>query len=229
MWQIAERADPQAATDFVERFPALRDDLQTRMQIVSGLKQTRQAITPAFLPQFSPRFMYRPKPKWLRLAPGALGLAALAAASFYVTQNLLTPLPETWHAEPTKPRLRGPITTFKPPPANLPFDSTEGPRPYSGEKSFGERIPAFAAPPIHIAMKDVPLKTIIGSIASQNGLTLNYAPGFPNPIVSVDLSGSDGLELLTKLGQEHSFTAFHEGNKHVLLIPAVEGGGATNP
>src|SRR5579885_465853 len=101
MWEIAEKGDTKSAQEFADMFPAHADEMRDRMRMVSGVKDMKTAVAPAFVPAFTPRYMPARSKKWMRFGPSALGIAALAAASFYVTQNVLTPLPDSKALLPT--------------------------------------------------------------------------------------------------------------------------------
>jgi hypothetical protein len=216
MWEIAERADAKAAADFSDRFPNLADAMQSRMKLVSGMKGVRKAITPSFIPGFTPRFLYKPKPKWRRYAPAALSIGALAAASYYVTQNLLTPLPDA-------SAFRGPEVVAPArhidlrPPANVPpnYNADAGPVPYKNQPSAG-----VSAEPVRMRLTQVHLVDAIKAIGHRYGLTVDMPEDFPDPVVDVDLVGTDAMTFLTQLGHDQGFTAYDEGKNHLLIVPA---------
>lgn len=220
MWQIAERGDARAAADFSQRFPDLAPSMTARMKMVSGMRSMRSSIAPAVIPPFSPRFLFRPVPKWKRFGPSAVGLFALAAASFYITQNLVTPLPEAeiFREAPAASRPDPAPSDAAQPDAPAPYRAVDadGPKPY--ESSAKEE-----KPDLRLTGQGVPLQKVLQQIAAQEKLTLEIPSEMPNPPIDVDMRGKTGVELLQQLGAQHGFSAFDEGHGHVLIVPAVDG------
>jgi hypothetical protein len=215
MWEIAERSDQKAAGDFSEKFPDLAASMAARMQMVSGMKDMRGALAPSFVPPFKPKFMYKPKPLWVRYGPMALGLAALASASFYITWNMVTPLPTP---DTLGPHLGGIPKAQQLPPATLPTEpvtpNMDQPVPFTA--------PADAdLPTKHITMANLKLQDAIIAVAKQGHLSVEPFPNdFPNPMVKVDLTGKPGIDLLQRLGQKEGFTAIADGGNQVIIIPS---------
>jgi len=222
MWEIAERRDAQAAAEFSERFPALASDMQTRMNLVVGMKNARQAITPAFVPGFTPKYMSKPKPKWLRYGPAALTLAALASASFYVTQNLLTPLPDpSIFSHAPAPSTGDNNNIYLPPaPTVVPGPDADAPKPYTGDRSA--QTEASPAAPVRIKMSQVHLVNAIQAIGHRFHSTVSVPKGFPNPIIDVDLTGADAMTFINQLANQNNFTAYYEGDNKILVVPAKD-------
>jgi hypothetical protein len=217
MWEIAERSDQKAAGDFSEKFPDLAASMAARMQMVNGMKDMRGALALSFVPPFKPKFMYKPKPLWVRYGPMVLGLAALAGASFYITQNMLTPLPTS---DALNPRASVVPKTLQAPPVELPRDpgtpNMESPQPFGKEVS--EDVPTK-----HVTMSNVKLQDAITAIAKQGNLTVEpLAADFPNPLVKVDLTGKPGLEILQQLGQKEGFKVIEDGNGQVIILPGAD-------
>ncbi len=220
MWDIAERGDAQAAKDFSERFPALSSDMQTRMNLVGGMKGMRNAIAPAFVPTFMPKFMSKPKPKWLRYGPAALTLAALAAASFYVTQNLLTPLPDPSVFRPAPAAGSDDQREVSLPAAVPPAPSPEaGPKPYRPEGHNNDDLPAV---PVRVQMSHVHLINAIQALGRRFHATVTVPKDFANPIVDVDITGTDLMSFMNQLANANKFTAYYEGDNKVLIVPAED-------
>jgi len=216
MWQIAERGDVQAANEFSERFPALGQDMQDRMRMVSGMKNMRVAIAPGFVPTFTPRYLSKPKPVWMRLGPSALGLAVLAGASFYITQNLLTPLPDPSiltgdSISGVNPKREVTLPVVRPPQPSV----DEGPKPFNGASSPGIAREARDT----IKFGDIDLQSALKVVAHRYSIKLEIPPDFPNPTIShVELTGSSGLDFLQQLGEKYEFKTFDEGDGRILII-----------
>lgn len=218
MWQIAERGDERAAADFCNRFPTYSKNMANRMRMVGGLKQIRSQVAPTVMPRFGQRYAYRPKPLWVRYGPAAVSLAVLASASFYITQNFLTPLPlpDVMEFSPI-PRTIGPVVAEPaPPPAQISTQHSDaGPHPFE----VGNPLKVDQ----HFTAQDKTLREALDEIAGAANLSLQISPGFPNPTIeSIDIKGPTALDLIKQLGAKYKFSAFDEGGGHVLIIPAVE-------
>ena len=220
IWQIAERGDHQAAQDFNEKFPALAQAMNDRMRMVSGMKDMRSAVAPTFVPPFKPRYLGKPKPKWRKLMPAGVGIAALAAASYYVAQNMTTPLPELKpDAAPAVQDSKGPRPDpFLLPPAEVRDDS-------DGDTPRVTLAPSFKGPSNgsnlqEITMDQVPFQKAMRDIAAHWHLTLQIPPKTPDPVLKrVDMFGKNGMDFLTQLAHQQGYTVFDEGHGKVLLIP----------
>ena len=221
MWQIAERADTRAAAEFSEKFPALADDMKNRMDMVSGMKDARRAIAPASVPAFVPRYLFKPRPIWMRYGPAALGIAALAGASYYVTQNIATPLPDpsTFTQPAPKPAVQ-PDGDVSLPPA-IPLPSTkdiDSPVPFTTTGSTDNSDQTM--PTVEIKMTQVHLLNVIQAIAKRYHTTAEVASGMQNPVIDMDLTGNSAISFLNGLGNLQGFTAYDEGKNTVLVVPA---------
>lgn len=227
MWDIVKRGDKEAAEAFAKRFPALAEELASRMQAIQGLKGFAAAVTPTIVPPLKLRFSYRPASAFRRYAPAAAGFAALAAASFYIVSNIVTPLPDIKFPV-AEPRSHPPVTSSPARPAPPPTSQTDvdnGPMPFQQDGNWLERAPAV--PPMGRAVFDgVPLLSALQAIAEKGSIELIVPDKFPNPTVSVDISGRDATDMIQQLGSKYGFTAFPQQKGQILLIPAVDSGPA---
>src|SRR5579862_4878624 len=105
MWAVSENPEPQAISEFGERYPHLRAELMHRVNMVRSL---RNEVRPASqVRQERPQFEHRqpvptPSPRAIFLT-GALALAAVAAAS-YTVYTLAQPEPRL-----PKPHFEAPV------------------------------------------------------------------------------------------------------------------------
>lgn len=225
MWQIAEKQDANAARDFSQKFPAMANDMQERMRMVSGMKEMRSAIAPGFVPAFKPKYMPTRTWKWKRYAPLALGISALAAASYYVTQNVLTPLPDLSSRFP-KAEVAKPQAT-PPPFINLPSQTpkddpdSDTPRPFIHGDGGSNSTDVANQNWKEFFGDNMPLQTAMRTVAKRWSLTLEIPPNTPNPMLKhVEMFGHSGMDFLNQLADQGGVTVFDEGNGHVLVIPA---------
>jgi hypothetical protein len=232
MWLIAEESDTAAMTEFGERFPELRGELAKRMSMVHALRVAgKTAAAPReSIPRFAP-----PKPSsgfrsdrvlWMA---GAFAAVAVALGSYSLTSRLLGS-PSLPDAPPAVER-----TVVHPPEGNprvaVPDSSAQelGPPAMPGPP---EAIVRASERPRTIRMDGVPLLVALEAIASEAGMSLEIAPGMPNPEISVSYEGIGVVEILQDLGRRHGFTPFDQGTGSILVIPAVDArssGGAEEP
>ena len=230
MWDIADRRDTEAAAEFCQRFPALAQDMESRMAMVAGMKGMRQAIAPAFVPRFTARQAApQTNRKWLRYSPAALALAALAGASYYVTQNILTPLPDPSVFKPPvveqhEAKIEQVRPKPKPTPAPADFES-DAPTPFHDHNRDASDTSGNDGSDISdnaqtLKFSYTPLKTAVHSVADTFGKKLEMPKTFPNPVINETISGSSAMVCFSELGQEFGFTAYDEGDNTILLVPA---------
>ncbi|MEJ5170061.1 MAG: hypothetical protein WHU10_03650, partial [Fimbriimonadales bacterium] len=83
--------------------------------------------------------------------------------------------------------------------------------------------------PLSVRLEKVPLSTALQAIAQQAGLRVTLAPGFEriDATVDVDLAQVRPMEAFETLGRTYGFTAFYQGNREVLVIPAPSTGTAS--
>lgn len=225
MWEIADRGDRAAAADFAERFPALSADMDSRMGLVLGMKGARKAIAPTFVPSFRPQYIPDKRRKWLRYAPAAMALAALAGASFYVTQNLLTPLPDpstfgTGAIRVIQPERK---VVLPPAPARKQDYESDAPKAFSRNQPVDKNQEEAEPVETHLLRTQVHLQNVIHGVGDRYHLQIQIPPDFPNPIIDVDMTASSGIEFLNQLGNKYGFTAYDEAEGHILVVPAREG------
>jgi len=82
-------------------------------------------------------------------------------------------------------------------------------------------VPKWAKTQV-VKMRDVPLLTVAKLVAAQGGLSLEIAPGMPNPSIHVDYQGVNAVYILKDLGRTYSFTPMLSDDNSVILIPAVD-------
>lgn len=224
MWDIADRGDVQAAAQFSEKFPGLAGDMQTRMDLVSGTKGMRKAIAPGFVPLFRPQYIPQRGQKLRRLAPAALALFALAGASYYVTQNILTPLPEPSqfgniqpYKEPKTHEVN--LPRAQPPAIHQDFES-DSPKPFG--RNDDQRLPPNPAPiesrPVRIQLSQVHLQNALIGIGQRYDYEVRIPANFPNPIIDADLTGTSAMNFINQLSNKYGFTAFDEGAGVIYLL-----------
>jgi hypothetical protein len=227
MWQIADRGDRMAAADFCTKFPQLAYEMQTRMSLVAGTKGMRRNIAPAFVPTFTPRYLSKPKPKWLRAAPAALALAALAGASLYVAQNLGTPLPDPSLFKgatplPAPKEVETEVKAFPAPLPAKPDNDGDAPVPYRWSIRRPNSSANEAPPPVTIRFTEAHLQNVIHKVGDRFKVNIEIRGDFPNPLVTEDITGPDAMSFLIQLGNEYGFSALDEGNGDIWLIPTKQ-------
>ena len=231
MWAVAEQRDAEAIEEFGARFPDLKGELIKRVTMVNGLRGTmRTSDKLRDIPAFQPRTI-RPAPQRVGRLAMAAGLAVLAAigfATYSVTVYLTRPpveQPPGRVAEVSTSRV-GPDEELVPeikanPPAHPPFNGGS-----AGGSQAPRQTPAVEPhmKPFSIRIERAPLLTVIEMVASQCGLSVEVAPGMPNPEVEAQYDNMAGLDMLRDMGSRFGFTVFPQGQNKVLIIPAIDSG-----
>jgi hypothetical protein len=210
IWMVAESGDSKAVSDFEQRFPEYRGEMLRRLNMIQGLKGAK-ATRPPGIPRFKPRPKPRPQIRPVSIVIG-VGLAGLAAASFLVTVNVL------------KPRQNESMANLQPIAHTSRFDPDELPAP-TVPTPAPDTAPKIEAPyekPITVHIERAPLQTILTAVGQQGGLTVQLAPGLPDPEIQADYSGVSAAEILQDLGERFGFTAFNEGEATILIVPAID-------
>jgi len=221
MWLIADQPDPAAIESFERRYPELRSELLKRINMVHEMKGAKgmEVPVPAFQPTIAAGSLRR------RVWPVVLAssaLACLALASFWVTDRLLhggdlpgvntAKRPAVGKFEPEKES-----TTVK-----LPAEAEVIPAPPTVEKPANVEFSKPENSRITVKLKDVPLSMAISVIASESGLHIELAPGFPDTSVTIDFSGQPAIQVLEAMGVEYGFTPLSQEAGSVLLVPAKD-------
>jgi len=225
MWELAEREDPRAAEDFVQRYPQFRAELYKRISMVSGLKgaKDKPADSP-IIPRFTPR-QAPPKQAAMRWVPVAafVLLAILAYASYLITSNYVS--------DASRPR-------YVAVPNNGLPDRNERitprlPEPKPNQTNAGRADDTFASPslekPITIKIDRAPLLSVLDAVAAESGLILEVGPNMPNPEIRMEYIQVPGSQILSDLGREFGFTALKDGENRYLIVPAADPNARNQP
>ena len=68
------------------------------------------------------------------------------------------------------------------------------------------------------------MQSVARIVATEGGLSLEIAPGMPNPIIDVDYQQISAANILKDLGRQYAFTPMLSDDGSVILIPAVPRG-----
>ncbi|MCX7800318.1 MAG: hypothetical protein N2109_08260 [Fimbriimonadales bacterium] len=212
MWALAEQPDPAALEEFQRRHPAYVGELGRRIAMVRSLKGC-QPLGQA-PPPFQPRQVAEPRPRWVLAAAFGSVLVALCFASY---------LAANWYlgrsVPPAEPRVEQPAVA----PPRLPEVVYAPPRRFEAPQPALPTSETELLPPLSVRLRDVPLSVALRAIAEQAGLRVTLAPGFErlDATVDVDLAETKPMDAFAILGRRYGFTAFYQGNREVLVIPAV--------
>ncbi len=222
MWLVADDGSPEALADFESRFPDFREELRKRIEMVGSLRGARPDRSAYTLPRFvAPRTAPQPAGFRLRWAIAGVGLAGLAAASFFAARSLSGPKAQqsgpkvsvrstaATTVPPPGPRDSGDMRGFAVPPAEDVSPLRDAPDPGLGE-------------PLTLTGKAVPLLDAIRQVAQKSGITLEVAPGMPNPKIDFEYRGLSGWQILRDMGPRFGFTPFDQGDGNVLIVPALD-------
>ena len=228
MWAVAEDGGEQPIHEFVGRYPQYRGELMHRVNMVAGLRtQVRQPVRDeGQIPRFTPReSVQSPNPRIVSLAL-ALGVAALAAASYTALSFVKVPP----HTEPPKLVAVAPAAPIQTPAPVFTNPSPTPPPPEANPKSIAETTgPAYLRPQARIAIKDESLLIVLQSIAAESGMKIEVGPGFTDQRVSVDYHDTTPLDALQDMAKQYAFTVFDEGNGKFLVLPVADSVAASSP
>ncbi len=220
MWAVAESRDPNAADNFVSRHPQYKSELGQRIATVRALKGSKPPA-PLYSRRFRPSQPPVPVFARFRWAAASVALAGVAVAAYYggmamfdkkpvpVTavqgsSDVVTNFPKQGNDLEYRPNNSS--TTVQNPPPTVPDDQPSTPP----ERTFT------------LKLEDISLTDALESIGMQTAFSIDVAPGFPNPKVTIDYRDATLDQILMDMGQRFGFTPFKQGKSEYLLIPAVD-------
>ncbi len=233
MWTLAETGNQDAIEQFEARFPDLKIELTKRIMMVRSLKRNRpETGNVPVIPRFNPSTAQGPSPSKAPVAVAiAFAVIAMSALGYTLTTTfarkpiVLAPAPKV-NLDPIQLPEPATSNSLNPPTATSPnLNSTQVPappavQPDASQISSSANEPKWAKPQV-VKMRDVPLLTVAKLVAAQGGLTLEIAPGMPNPSVRVDYQDINAADILKDLGKTYAFTPMLSDDNSVILIPAV--------
>jgi hypothetical protein len=226
MWLVAESGDDQAVQELVSRRPDLRSEVLRRASMIAELRRSRPEIgdfqrVPAFTSDVP---AWRSRPKWGRLL--LLGLPAFAiAATLVVGPKILgrTEGETTDSSVASTGGLSPEAVKGLPPNPYEPLILEDG---KTGEATAGpDDVPPIGAvrePKITLHAERITLAEALQKIAAQAGLQLEVAPGLPDFEITAHYANVSAREALEDLGKNFGFTVFDQGDRSLLIIPAVD-------
>lgn len=228
MWEVAEANSIELMDQFGRRYPEYRQELVKRIHMVRGLKGARPEEAPK--PEkkgFEPSTVIR-EPHWsTRLLPVGVGILVLASVSF-ATYSIITYVSS-----------RKPVATEAPVEQTIPNWDTPVNEPVVTEPTTPENAelenqtwingvpPAEAPTPpletkVTVRIQGATLTEVLMGIAAQAGISIQQAPGMPNPEIVAMYTDMPAIMVLNDLGRHFKFTALAQGERQVLLVPAVD-------
>lgn len=220
VWQVADANDPVLDADFETRYPDFAAEMRARRALTARMKAMRPAEES--IPEFKPREK-SDAPEWreraIWAAAASLVAISVVAASFGAAAYIFRPQP----SEPAKSE--PPVVVVNPPAAEPKQEQTTAPPVQQADPP-----PAIQDPPpapetpfdrlITLRMEQASLSQVLSEVARLAGLSLDTAPGMPDPIIEANYTDSTAREVLKDLGRNFGFTALEQGRSSVLVIPA---------
>jgi hypothetical protein len=228
MWTLAEGGNDRAIDEFGARHPELRSELIHRINMVKGLRSAKSPTVEA--PKPIPRFVPREprvspiQSKGPTLLVGGLVLAAIAAATFTVI-TFMTPEKRLHKEDLQIPPIRAQQ------PANVPSQLPKADVPPVSEPDTivkGNQSEAFQKP-TSLRVDSAPLLTVLDMMSDICGTKIVAAPGMQNPNISVDYEGMTAMDMLRDLGKRYLFTPLDQHDGSILVVPAVDSSGTSQP
>ncbi|MCU0315351.1 MAG: hypothetical protein MUC92_02030 [Fimbriimonadaceae bacterium] len=227
MWKLAETDDPQALEEFGDRYPDFRQEMAQRLRMVRNLKGAKpSAKVDRFVPKAEVVPYAEPTPKWMVPAAIFMGVVSIAFATYAVTtfaQSQARQEPpvaqNSQQQPPTTPSdddyLKKDRSTLDPnDPGQVPAQPTN-PNP-----GVASQVPPAFKIRVTVRGTDVSLMQMLQSVAAQAGIQLEIPPGFVDQRINCDYQNSEALAVMQDMGRNFGFSAFVQGDRTVLLIPA---------
>lgn len=229
MWILADRNDAQAIESFGNRYPEQRAELAYRLNLARKLRTQRPAAD-ANMPLFSPRVPVRARrPRWIAVA-AAFASAVIVYAGYAVgnawivrSEPKVASVTEgkrvldsnlSLGVEQSAQTRQTPLQTA--PDSRLGKDVADAPAPRQPKSE-----PYVSTEPkISIRSEPIPLHQALKQIASLGGYTLELAPKLENEPVELNIVDQSALQAIEDLGSKFGFTAFDQGGRRLLIIPA---------
>lgn len=221
MWLMAEQDDPIALESFGKRYPEYRAELGRRLHMVRDLKRSKPfSNVQAPIPQFQLRPpVHRTMPRWGTVAACSVLLVGLAFGSYKVVRSISeakkpSPAPFSVPQAIATPSA-GVAPRIKPSDIQGPQHmASVPPTPVPAIKSYEQ--------PIDLSLEGVTLLDAVSTVVRMSGLRVEFAPGMPEVLVTVNYSGTKPLDILRDMGLTFGFTPFEQEPGTVLLIPATD-------
>jgi len=235
MWTLAESGNQQAVDEFEARFPQLKIELAKRTGMVRSLRSTRPGnVTSPAIPRFVPgpaasaepsRGMYTAAFVFATIALSVFAYTAVVARRAKPVEQPLPQIPlQNVQAPPPAPYAQYAPPVNSPPSYPPVVNHDETPPP----ASLQNEPPILPGPTEHswnkpqsLAMRNVPLQTVLQAVAEEGRLSLDVAPGMPNPTITVDYHDISAEEILKDLGRTYAFTPILSDDGSAIMIPAV--------
>ena len=235
MWTLAESGNQQAVSEFEARFPHLRVELAKRTGMVRSLRSTRPGnVTSPAIPRFVPGAATATEPS-RGMYTAAFVFAAIALSVFAYTAVVAHhPRPVEPQSLPQIPLQNEPASQTAPlvrnsPAVNPPlvYPPAVGPAPNTGPRSLRDEPPILTPTehtwekPQTLAMRNVPLQTVLEAVGEEGGLAMDIPPKMPNPTITVDYHDVSAESILQDLGRTYAFTPILSDDGSAIMIPAV--------
>ncbi len=229
MWEVAEANSIELMDQFGRRYPEYRQELVKRIQMVRGLKGARPEDAPKPAEKsFKPSSGVK-EPHWsTRLLPVGIGVLVLASVSFatysIVAYNSSRKTTSTAEEQPVAkvPGWDTPVNEpVVPPTTPLENNQLENETWINGVPPTTPPIPPLETK-VTIRIQGATLTEVLKGIAAQAGIKIQQAPGMPNPEIVAMYTDVPAMTVINDLARHFQFTAYAQGEREVLLFPAVD-------
>ncbi|MBV6459261.1 MAG: hypothetical protein HONBIEJF_02406 [Fimbriimonadaceae bacterium] len=228
MWMVAESRDDAAVEDLVARRPELRSEVLKRATMIAGLKGAKPELDDLHrVPEFGRASApWRNRPKIGRWILVGLPAIALAATSIIVGPTLLNRNPDSprgYSVANSAELSPDSLKNLPPNPYPETGTTTSGDPNVSATKEDVASIgSAIREPKVTLREERIKLVDAIQRIAQQAGLTIEIAPGLPDFEITASYVDVPAREALGDIGKNFGFTVFDQGDRAILIIPAVD-------
>lgn len=245
LWRLAESADIKEKAEFVSKHPEYIDELERRSKLLARFREStpNSGARRRFVPskEVAP---VQVMPNWLiaGVATAVLGSVVFAAASFVRWQTAQTP-PTTQLEKPSidlsTPKVNSPEVQYRADASKQPTapDGTSnqatirppGSEPTAPQDSIQPAPRSRWDSRITLQAENTTLTNAVLAIAAQANVTIEIAPGTPDPDIAVSYSNQSAKAVLDDLGKALGFTVMVQSDHKALLIPARDPQAETPP
>ncbi|MFN7171630.1 MAG: hypothetical protein ACK4P3_02425 [Fimbriimonadaceae bacterium] len=234
MWEIADRGDPQAITEFGERFPHFSEELIERVETVKHLRTSgKKARDLGRTPELPSSIMVQAIPKWPVYAALGAGAVLIVATAIFLTQWLnkqdqfaqMSPTP----SPPTMERFQQPSGSQ--PPATAPAEHQ--PDPGIGvppiQSPAASNAPLSLERRITVRFQQASLEEVLTIVLSEAGMRPVLAERLPDTRITASFESTPVRSILEALTAEVGIGYIDQRDGTMLIVPPGATGASDPP
>jgi len=228
MWMVAESRDDAAIEELIARKPELRSETLRRATMIAGLKGAKPEFgdlhrVPDFRQGPTP---WRQRPKVRRWVLLGLPAVALAIVVLKVAPSAIQRKDDGSSSYAMRgSEAASTANNEKGMPPN-PYSVEVAPATDPGVAATNSDIASLGTkirePRVTLREERIKLADAIQRIGQQAGIAVDIAPGLPDFEITARYTDVPAREALGDMGKNFGFTVFDQGDRSILIIPAVD-------